>query len=263
MDTLRVSLIVIGILIIGAIYFWGRRKVDSEKHLLDSGSKLSRQSILNRFKNSMSNWERSLRNQVNSPADELTAEDLADVKSIVAERKQVISTAEDVTLIVELTSDQIAPAGEQLFVPVTIIAKHGRIFKGEQLRSIFIECGFYLDASGVFYHDTKDQQGFEQKLLGLANIVEPGIFTEDQFAVLETPGLVLYLHLPAPIEARLAFNILIEKGRQLATLLGGDLCDETRCVLTTQAISHLREKVEAYRFKQKMTQLKNNNNRKK
>jgi cell division protein ZipA len=71
----------------------------------------------------------------------------------------------------------------------------------------------------------------------------------------DTPGLVLYLHLPAPVEAREAFDILIEKGRKLAEVLEGDLCDETRSVLTNQTIGHLKEKVEAYRFKQKMTQL--------
>ncbi len=122
------------------------------------------------------------------------------------------------------------------------------------------EAGFYLDRSGVFYLDVKDQQGYQQKLLGLANIVEPGTFNEEKFDSFESPGLVLYLHLPAPIEAREAFLILINKGRELAAKLFGDMCDDTRSILTNQSISHLKEKVEAYRFKQKMTQIKNTRN---
>jgi cell division protein ZipA len=118
------------------------------------------------------------------------------------------------------------------------------------------ECGFTHDESGIYYHIITDQQGFEQKLLGLANIVEPGTFDEEQMRTFDTPGLVLYLHLPAPIEAREAFSVLIDTGRKLAEVLEGDLCDETRSVLTNQTIGHLKEKVEAYRFKQKMTQLK-------
>ncbi len=258
MDTLRVSLIIVGIIIIGAIYLLGRRQVDSDEQQLKSSPAFSWLNIFERFKFSLPKWEQSVSDEVVSNKEELTAEDLADVKSIVAERKQVISNSEDVTLIVELTSDQIAPAGEQLFVPVTIIARHGRQFTGESIKSTVEECGFYLDRSGVYYFDVKDQQGYQQKLLGLANIVEPGTFDDENMNTFESPGLVLYLHLPAPIEARDAFSILIEKGRALSSLLFGDMCDETRSILTNQTISHLKEKVEAYRFKQKMTQIKNN-----
>ena len=65
----------------------------------------------------------------------------------------------------------------------------------------------------------------------------------------------MYLHLPAPIEARAAFDNLIEIGHKLEAVLEAELCDETRSVLTKQTIGHLKEKVEAFRFKQKMTQL--------
>ena len=258
MDTLRISLIIVGILIIGAIYLLGRRQIDSDEQPLKTTSTFSWLNVFARFKFSLPKWERSVIEEIVSSKEELTADDLADVKSIVAERKQVISNADDVTLIVELTSDQIAPAGEQLFVPITIIARHGRQFTGENLKIAMEECGFYLDRSGVYYLDVKDQQGFQQKLLGLANIVEPGTFDDEGLSTFDTPGLVLYLHLPAPIEARDAFSMLIDKGRELSALLFGDMCDETRSILTNQTISHLKEKVEAYRFKQKMTQIKNN-----
>ncbi len=258
MDTLRVSLIIIGILIIAAIYLLGRRQVDSDEHPLKTTSSFSWSHLFERLKFSFPKLEQSVSEEVVANKEELSAEDLADVKTIVAERKQIISNADDVTLIVELTSDQIAPAGEQLFVPVTIIARHGRKFIGEDISSVMAACGFYLDRSGIYYLDVKDQQGFQQKLLGLANIVEPGTFSEETMSTFETPGLVLYLHLPAPIEARDAFATLIDKGRELSVKLSGELCDETRSVLTNQTISHLKEKVEAYRFKQKMTQIKNN-----
>jgi len=256
MDTLRVSLIIVGILIIGAIYLLGRRKIDADEQPASDAS-FSWLGWFSRFKTSLPKWEESVNDEI-SKHEELSAEDLAAVKTIVAERKQVISTAEDVTLIVELTSEQIAPAGEQLFVPITIIARNGRTFSGEDIQTTSSKCGFYLDETGVFYLDSHDSQGFKQKLLGLANIVEPGTFDGGKLDEIETPGLVLYLHLPAPIEAREAFTTLIDKGKEISVLLSGDVCDETRSVLTNQMISHLKEKVEAYRFKQKMTQLKNN-----
>lgn len=268
MDTLRVSLLIVGILIVVGIYLFGRRQLDAEDRRIKLVSPVSWSRLFSRLavlfsgislpKVKLPKWERSQDEDLpgmNSEA--LTDDDLEEVGSIVADRKEILSDADDVSMIVELTSEQIAPGGEQLFIPVTIVGRHGHNFTGEGIQYAMHECGFVRDDSGIFYHEVEDQQGFQQRLLGLANIMEPGTFAEEHLmGTFATPGLVLYLHLPAPIEAREAFSILIEKGRSLATVLEGDLCDETRSVLTNQTIGHLKEKVEAYRFKQKMTQIK-------
>ncbi|MGD8785171.1 MAG: cell division protein ZipA C-terminal FtsZ-binding domain-containing protein [Thioalkalispiraceae bacterium] len=267
MDTLRVSLLIVGIIIVVGLYFIGRRQLDDDDRRLNLKPSIPWSKLLNKFKFSIPvpnltkltvpRWGRDTRHATAPHNDEvLTEEDLAGVEEIVADRKQIISNADDVTLIVELTSDQIAPGGEQLFIPITVMGRHGKLFSGEMITEAMQACGFTHDASGIFYFIVADPQGYEQKLLGLANIIEPGTFTEQALPTLETPGLVLYLHLPAPIEAREAFSLLIEKGQELANYLEADLCDETRSVLTNQTIGHLKEKVEAYRFKQKMTQLK-------
>ena len=272
MDTLRVSLLVVGILIVVGNYFIGRRQLDADDRRIKITPSISWSKLLGKIsfklprislpkvslpKVELPKWQRTS-TDTSPPANEaiLTEEDLAEIEPIVADRKQIISNADDVTLIVELTSDQIAPGGEQLFIPITIIGRHGKRFTGESIMLAMQECDFNRDESGIFYHEVADQQGFAQKLLGLANIIEPGTFDEEHMRTFDTPGLVLYLHLPAPIEAREAFSTLIEKGKKLAEVLEGDLCDETRSVLTKQTIGHLKEKVEAYRFKQKMTQLK-------
>ena len=288
MDTLRVSLLIVGILIIVGIYFIGRRQLDAEdrriklssgipwsklfRKLSEGFSKITWPKIsIPRFSLSRFSLPRFSLSRFNLPKRErpfsdettptinekLSDDDLDGIESIVADRKEIVSNADDVTLIVELTSDQIAPGGEQLFIPVTIVGRHGRRFTGEKIVFAMDESEFIRDETGIYYHEVVDAQGFKQKCLGLANIVEPGTFEENHLmGTFDTPGLVLYLHLPAPIEAREAFSILIEKGRKLAEVLEGDLCDETRSVLTNQTIGHLKEKVEAYRFKQKMTQLK-------
>jgi len=256
MDTLRVSLIIIGLLIVGLIYFIGRRQLNADDRQFRFAPNFSWLNILNRLRFSLPKREKHIKEESSVNDEQLSDEDLDEVEPIVAERKEILSDAEDVTAIVELTSEQIAPAGEQLFIPVTILARDGKKFTGESILLATQDCGFKLDESGIYYYEVQDAQGFEQKLLGLANILEPGTFDENKMRTFDTPGLVLYLHLPAPIEAREALSLLIERGRNLAHFLDGDLCDETRSVLTNQTIGHLKEKVEAYRFKQKMTQLK-------
>jgi len=49
----------------------------------------------------------------------------------------------------------------------------------------------------------------------------------------------------------------MDVSEKLSLKLNAAICDETRSVITTQTISHLKEKVENYRFKLKMDSLKN------
>jgi cell division protein ZipA len=268
MDTLRISLLIVGILIVGGIYLVARRQLDSDDRRIKLTSSIPWSKLFSKINFKFPKFtlpKVDVLKRQQTPSDHLSRqdpevlseEDLEGVESIVADRKEIVSNADDVTLIVELTSDQIAPGGEQLFIPITIVGRHGHHFTGESIVYAMETCDFARDDSGIYYHEATDAQGFKQKCLGLANIVEPGTFEQEHLmGTFDTPGLVLYLHLPAPIEAREAFASLIEKGRKLAEVLEGDLCDETRSVLTNQTIGHLKEKVEAYRFKQKMTQLK-------
>jgi len=263
MDALRVSLLIIGIAIITGIYLLGRRKLDTDDKRLQLFPSFPWTDIFSRLRTLIRMPKLALpvkkKHDAERPqpvSDELDEDDLELLNHIVTDRQTDEVDVDDVSLIVELTTEQIAPAGEQLFIPVTINAHTGERFSGEAIMQATEQLAIKLGDDGVFRYAMQDAQGYEQALLGLANIMEPGTFDADNMHSFETPGLVLYLHLPAPVEPREAFDKLIDVSRELAALLGGDLCDETRSVLTNQTIGHLKEKVEAYRFKQKMTQLK-------
>ncbi|MDR9435451.1 MAG: cell division protein ZipA C-terminal FtsZ-binding domain-containing protein, partial [Thiohalophilus sp.] len=92
-------------------------------------------------------------------------------------------------------------------------------------------------------------------VFSLANTVEPGTFDLNAIEQLQTPGLSLFMQLPAPIDSREAFELMLKTGRNLAEQLGGDLCDERRNVLTLQTIGHLKEQIEAFLFRRKMAGL--------
>ncbi len=255
MDTLRASLLIIGIIIVVAIYFLGRHQLNAQDKRIKLLPNVSWSDLFSRFRFNFSMPKPRQTDEDVAPSHQqtLSADDLSDMDSIVAQRHDE-PPAEDMSLIVELTGEQIAPDGEQLFIPITIMAKQGRKLTAEAIVKATQSCQFRLDDTGIFYYEIADAQGYKQNLLGMANIIEPGTF--DIPSDFETPGMVLFLHLPAPVEARQAFEQLVEQGRQLADLLDADLCDEARSVLTNQTIGHLKEKVETFRFKQKMTQIK-------
>lgn len=253
---LRVSLLLIGCIIVLVIYLLSRRG------LSDSGPRIRGQ-----FWNGI--WQR-IRARVQRDDDMLVedvqhnyppvtpvldAGELEQLEEMIPERGTGTIKTDEAPAIIELSSEQIAPAGEQLFIPLTIMARAGQQISGDTIRQATRAAGLVLKDDGVYRFEVKDAQGYKQPLLGLANILEPGSFDLQQIEQLATPGLVLYLHLPAPIEAREAFESLIDIGHKLEELLEAELCDESRSVLTKQTIGHLKEKVEAFRFKQKMAQL--------
>jgi len=253
---LRVSLLIIGGLIVLAIYLASQRHIPSEeRHASMTRKKYGFrlwQALRQRFR-ALSHTER---NEGYTPvAPVLESHDLDQLEEIIPDRSGDGITTEEMPVILELGSEQIAPAGEQLFIPLTLMARTGQVIDGATIDQATQTLGMILKQDGLYRFEVKDAQGYQQPLLGLANILEPGTFSTDHLDQLTTPGLVLYLHLPAPIEARDAFEKLIEIGYQLEELLEAELCDETRSALTKQSIGHLKEKVEAFRFKQKMTSL--------
>ena len=253
---LRVSLLIIGSLIVLVIYISSRRN-------LQAGARRDTTSQTNFWNRLAQRLRRRLQVQsapgyhdtFTQSAPVLDIEELDQLEEIIPNRGATQLNTEDMPVIIELGTEQIAPAGEQLFIPLTLMAKTGRQLHGDAIQTAAIAADMVLKDDGIYRFEVKDDQGYLQPLLGLANILKPGSFDAARMQALTTPGLMLYLHLPAPIEARVAFETLIDIGHKLAELLEAELCDETRSVLTKQTIGHLKEKVEAFRFKQKMTQL--------
>lgn len=253
---LRVSLLIIGSLIILAIYLYGRRHLQADNRRASVSLTSFWSDLLQRVRTRLqSQSEPRQQESYQQTAPVLDPNDLDQLEVIIPARGTSEFKTEEMPVIIELGSEQIAPAGEQLFIPLTLMGKAGRQLSGETIQQATAAAGLNLKDDGIYRFEVKDAQGYLQPLLGLANILEPGSFDPTQMEQFATPGLVLYLHLPAPIEARMAFETLIDVGQKLEALLEAELCDETRSVLTKQTIGHLKEKVEAFRFKQKMTQL--------
>lgn len=254
--TLRVSLLVIGCAIILLIFFFSRRALERD----DASSRRQPWHMLWQALRDLLQREREPEpahvREVQTPlVPSIDPDELEEMEAIIPQRGNEDFNIDESSVIIELGSEQIAPAGEQLFIPLTLMATSGTHISGESIRQAVKSVGLVLKEDGIYRYQVKDAQGYHQALLGLANILEPGTFNEAQMDTLSTPGLVLYLHLPAPIEPREAFDSLIDVGQKLEQILDAELCDETRSVLTKQTIGHLKEKVEAFRFKQKMTQL--------
>jgi len=225
MDALRLSLLVIGAVVVVAIYAAGRyRRRQREDRLL---------------------------------SDEARDIDDAELESLAGLR----ATSDD-TLLVDsdvgpLHADEgDVAADESLITVFNIFSPTAEGFAGARLRQALEQHGFVFGEMNIFHLYAQPGQSSGIPVCSVANAFNPGNFDLETMDEMSTRGITLFMQLPGALEGREAFERTLDAARAVATTLDGELCDETRSVLTPQTVSHLKEKVEAYRLRVQMARVR-------
>lgn len=143
---------------------------------------------------------------------------------------------------VAASARQLAPlltAPPKLTVALTVLAPRGQPFKGPALHAAASSLGFQSGPLGLFDYGEDDCD----PLFSMAHLRRPGLFDPQTLNDLVTPGLLLFMHLPGPLEEMKALDLLVVTADQLVQKLGGMIGDERRHRLTNQGLLHLRSKV--------------------
>lgn len=247
MDTLRLVLLILGALFIGAMlmYYWAT-----------SENKMKFLHQFARLKFSRSTDKETMdASSATPPSDEYDSE--PDAEDIVALSDLTLPVTEpevDVDALGPISAlvDEPGASGETFIVALNVMARQGQSFHGLDILNALEEHGFVFGEMNLF-HVYPEQATNGRPICTLANTVEPGSFDIAQMEELETPGLLLFMQLPGPLQGKPAFGRLLQLGRALTEQLDGVLCDESRSVLTLQTIGHIKEKIEAFHFKQKIS----------
>lgn len=133
----------------------------------------------------------------------------------------------------------VAIVQDQLLI-ISVMAGSDRSFEGSLLRTAFAHNGLEYHKQGIFQR-LVDCDERRRPVFGVANIVQPGVFDSADLEGLSTPGITLYLQLPAPVDALAAFDDFVTTSERLAVELGGELRDEQRNILSHQALMQIRE----------------------
>jgi cell division protein ZipA len=130
-------------------------------------------------------------------------------------------------------------------VALTVMAPRQQFFNGNRIQEIAGELGFRLNAEGLFerFPDEETVDEAPELVFSMAHLRKPGSFEPQTLADLTTPGLLLFMRLPGPLESIKALELLVITADQLARKLGGVICDERRNRMTNQALMHLRGEV--------------------
>lgn len=138
------------------------------------------------------------------------------------------------------------PAGDESANKIVLIYLRSRGDKpitGVELLDAAVKAGLTFGEMNIFH---RRQEGGEQPVFSMANLVNPGHFDPTAWNLFETRGLTLFMTLPGPLSALDAWDAMLATGRRLSELLDADLLDDGQCLITRQRVAQIREDMRDY-----------------
>jgi len=133
-----------------------------------------------------------------------------------------------------------------------LIARRPDRFDGQDMLRLLLENGLRYGDMHIF-HRHRDVDGREQLEFSVANAVEPGTFDIDTMEEEQFAGITFFMKLPGPRDPLASLERMLTAGRRLAEGMDGDLKDEQHSVLTPQTMEHLRQRVQEFERRQRVS----------
>jgi cell division protein ZipA len=219
---LRTGIVIAGVLLMAAIYFFGRPRRPGQGRRLD-GARGDGQRV-----------EPTIGEQLEN---ELAAGDSG--AGAVQSEMELPDGAS--------SSDLGRRASEDFdkIVTLYIAARAGEVLRGPDIVVAAEKTGLTYGHMNVFHRlvEGRPERG---PVFSVANIMKPGSFDMATIQALETPAIAFFLTLPAPLPALDGWEMMLPTAQRMAELLDGVVLDESRNALGRQRIQHLRDELRAY-----------------
>ncbi|MDQ7073668.1 MAG: cell division protein ZipA C-terminal FtsZ-binding domain-containing protein [Gammaproteobacteria bacterium] len=247
MDLLRWVLLLIGIAILAAIYLSGRNsenrlrpKTKSKVHkepALDAGS----------LDETLESLDRVVAEKTGVDGDFVLPDEPkrpSKTKKDSKTKAEKINIKESIEHFDEQKTDSWqAFTGEvkSKIISLHVAALGEATFSGLDLTAIFTARNYKYGKMAIFH----EVHGNEI-IYSIANMVEPGIFILDDMDELQTPGITLFISLPAPLSATVVFDAMLNEAISLSQELGGQLRDDQHSTLTNQRVTQIQDELREY-----------------
>ena len=130
-------------------------------------------------------------------------------------------------------------------VSLYVAARAGRVLRGEDIVVAAEKTGMVFGHMNVF-HRLVEGHPERGPVFSMASIIRPGSFDMANIHQMETPAIAFFLTLPAPVPALDAWEKMLPTVQRMAELLDGVVLDENRNALGRQRIAHIRDELRAY-----------------
>jgi cell division protein ZipA len=216
---LRIGIAIAGVLLIAAIYFFGRPRKPGQGRRVAEGNRGEGGERI----------EPTLGAQLES---ELAGDDATQAELDLARNElNDVGKRGDASFEKIVTLYVAARAGEKLRGPDIVVAaeKAGLAYGHMQI-----------------FHRLVEGHPERGPIFSVANIMKPGSFDMATIQELETPAIAFFLTLPAPMTALDAWEKMLPTAQRMAELLDGVVLDESRNALGRQRIAHIRDELRGY-----------------
>ena len=227
MNGLRLTLLIIGLVIIAGIYLWGTRATLFQKRLTRERRYADDETL-----------------DLGALPQE-TEEDLDYFPPLTDKEEPWLEDHEAGEIYLRGSEEhwerpRRTDTGEVRIIALYLVAPPDRPYSGDSIAYAAEMMGMQFGERGVFHHFGIGAMRSRKSLFCLANMFEPGIFDLDRMDEFETPGLVLFMPLPPPGDRQVAFELMLNTAQRLVKRLGGELLDDDREPLSADSIERLR-----------------------
>ncbi|WP_226468425.1 cell division protein ZipA [Luteimonas panaciterrae] len=231
---LRLGILVVGVVLIAAIYFFGRPRRQGQGRRLKPEER-----------DSAARMEPTLGAQLENELAQAPAD--YNSESVVQSEMELLDRSVGGTIRAAAASELGKRDNEDFdkIVTLYIAARAGHVLRGPDIVVAAEKAGLTYGHMNVF-HRLIDGHPERGPIFSVANIKKPGSFEMSEIQSLETPAIAFFLTLPAPIPALDAWEKMEPTAQRMAELLEGVLLDEQRNALGRQRIAHLREELRTY-----------------
>ena len=254
MDILRTILIVVGILLIAGIYLaepikrrWQQyqqnRATDHDTDVddFDSDEALG---LKHRYEQDVLPDEWVGEAYIVRRDDSLNSDSLEELKGL---GRGTEPSSDDLYLDTDDQPDE--PGDEYVRQPeevivLTLMAPQGKRFRGTLLLKSLQDAGLHHGDMDIFHYTTEGQP---HSLFSVANILEPGHFILSEMVQMETPGIALFMQLPASVDGDQAWQVMRGCAEQMAASLHGSLCDAQRRPLDEEGLLLLQHQASSFK----------------
>ncbi|MFC7520891.1 cell division protein ZipA [Xanthomonas populi] len=130
-------------------------------------------------------------------------------------------------------------------VSLFVAAKAGQVLRGEDVVVAAEKTGLVFGHMNVFHRPV---EGHPERgpIFSMASILKPGSFDMANIRDMQTPAIAFFLTLPAPMTALDAWEKMLPTVQRIAELLDGVVLDDSRNALGRQRVAHIRDELRAY-----------------
>tara|TARA_R110002096_G_scaffold152824_3_gene316048 strand:- start:10195 stop:10902 length:708 start_codon:yes stop_codon:yes gene_type:complete len=230
-SSLRWVLLVVGIVILAAIYLFDVLQKRSRRDEADSDRFFTEEKI-----------EPSLIQTIDDTAtDQALAEEIP--AGVFDDDREGMESVTAKASLDSQAEDLAVPVAEQASViQLAVLAKQGEAMSGVDLVTAFTEVELEFGDMGIF-HCYKRLDGVENQLFHVANLLEPGTFPVGSMSDFQSTGIILFFQVSDLIDPHEAFDSMLNTARELSQRFSARLVDETMEELSLDKIADIQTRL--------------------